>query len=225
VITFDDIYKTLQEELTPDWVVGRTVNRSCITLKNKHISDEIQRQTRTNIKVQFWSSDTKYLKFEFASDKQHIDLRKRLASSFEEYLFKEKHPIWLRKSKIKGCSTVANVIISEKDDTAKTYIKDFYKLISDNINMWSLDTLPELLSHETIYENITRNEQTRDNSYLPSKEDIETAYRMLANPGNSINIDTVLDQIEGITKNKRFLLKKDWRIITENNIEIWSKKS
>lgn len=150
MITFDDIYKALQEELTLGWVGGRTVNRACITLQNKSVSVEIQKRTRTNIKVQFWSSDTKNLKFEFASDKQYIELRKRLASSFEEYIFTKSHPAWLRQSKVKGCSTVANVNFSDKEDAAAmVLVKEFYKFISDKIDKWALEILPELLSYCT----------------------------------------------------------------------------
>lgn len=64
----------------------------------------------------------------------------------------------------------------------------------------------------------------QDNSYIPTKEDSESAYRILTPLGNSISIDTVLDQIEINAKKDGHLLKSDWRMITENNIEIWSKK-
>lgn len=57
--------------------------------------------------------------------------------------------------------------------------------------------------------------------YLPTKEDLKAAYRILTCPGESISIDTVLDQIEVITEKKCKLLKSDWRLITEKNIETW----
>ena len=60
--------------------------------------------------------------------------------------------------------------------------------------------------------------------YLPCKEDFETAYRKLSKLGDSISIDSVLDQIEVKANNERHLLKSNWRIITEKNIEVWSKK-
>jgi len=66
--------------------------------------------------------------------------------------------------------------------------------------------------------------QPHDNSYLPSKDDFETAYRTLANPGVTIYIDSVLDQLEINAKKNRLLLKDNWRVITEKNIEGWSKK-
>lgn len=144
MLTFDDIYKAFQEELTPDWVVGRTVDRSCITLKNKHVSEKIQKRTQTDIKVQFWSSDIKNIKFEFASDKQHVVVREQLATSFREYIFSESPPNWLCKSK---GSTVANVNLSDKDDVAaKAVIKKCYKLISDMIVKWDSEILDELLT-------------------------------------------------------------------------------
>ena len=64
---------------------------------------------------------------------------------------------------------------------------------------------------------------SQDNSYLPTKEDFETAYRMLARPGEAISIDAVLDQIEINARGWGLLLKNNWRMITEKNIEIWSK--
>jgi|GEM_PF-4311555 len=59
-------------------------------------------------------------------------------------------------------------------------------------------------------------------AYLPTKEDFESAYRMLTRPGESISIDSVLNQIEVNAKNNGFLLNGDWRLITEKNIEVWS---
>ena len=65
---------------------------------------------------------------------------------------------------------------------------------------------------------------TKDDACLPTKEDFESAYRTLTRPGQSISIDVVLDQIETNAKNKSLTLKNNWRMITEKNIEIWSKK-
>lgn len=61
--------------------------------------------------------------------------------------------------------------------------------------------------------------------YLPCKEDFETAYRKLSRLGESVSIDAVLDQIEINVKNEKYSLNNNWRMITEKNIEIWSKKS
>jgi len=60
-------------------------------------------------------------------------------------------------------------------------------------------------------------------SHLPSAEDFELAYRMLAQLGEDISIDSVLDQIEINLKDEGHLLKSNWRMVTEKNIEIWSK--
>lgn len=60
--------------------------------------------------------------------------------------------------------------------------------------------------------------------YLPNKEDFETAYRTLTRPGETISIDLVLDQMQINAMKKDLSLKNNWRIITEKNIEIWSKK-
>ena len=62
------------------------------------------------------------------------------------------------------------------------------------------------------------------NGALPSKEDFELAYRKLVRPGEGISIDSVLDQIEINAKKKGTSLKSNWRMVTEQSIEIWSKK-
>ena len=63
-----------------------------------------------------------------------------------------------------------------------------------------------------------------DGCYLPSKKDFEVAYRALSLPGGTISIDSALDQLEIITNKKGLTLKSNWRVTTEKNIEIWSKK-
>lgn len=60
--------------------------------------------------------------------------------------------------------------------------------------------------------------------YLPTKENFESAYRALTCPGKSISFDAVLDQIETNAKEKGLSLMNDWRMITEKNIIMWSKK-
>jgi hypothetical protein len=57
--------------------------------------------------------------------------------------------------------------------------------------------------------------------YLPSKEFFESAYRMLTQPGGDVSLDAVLHQIEINAKKEGLLLKNNWRMITERNIEIW----
>jgi len=60
--------------------------------------------------------------------------------------------------------------------------------------------------------------------YLPIKADFESAYRTLVRPGEAVSIDAVLDQIEITATKECRSLKNDWRMITEANIETWSKK-
>jgi hypothetical protein len=58
--------------------------------------------------------------------------------------------------------------------------------------------------------------------YLPDKEYSERAYKMVTRPGQPVSVDAVLDQIEINAKKDGLVLKDNWRIITERNIEIWS---
>ena len=57
---------------------------------------------------------------------------------------------------------------------------------------------------------------------LPNFSDFEAACRMIARLGEEVSIDSVLDQIESNALQKGWLLKSNWRLITEKNIEIWS---
>ena len=66
--------------------------------------------------------------------------------------------------------------------------------------------------------------QFQDNSYLPTKEDFESAYRTLTRLGDELSLDAILDQIEINVTKAGLSLKSNWRMITEKNIEIWSKK-
>jgi hypothetical protein len=59
------------------------------------------------------------------------------------------------------------------------------------------------------------------NDYLPNKDDFESAYRMLCSPGEKIDKDSILDQIEKNAINSSRNLKTNWRLITERNIKIW----
>jgi len=57
--------------------------------------------------------------------------------------------------------------------------------------------------------------------YIPSKDDFESVYRMLCSPGQKIDKESILDQIEKNAINSGFNLKDNWRLITELNINIW----
>ena len=88
-------------------------------------------------------------------------------------------------------------------------------------------TIKKIVVHRAKIEKFIReieNTKALESSYLPTKEDFESAYRALARPRESISIDEVLDQLETSAKKKGLSLKSNWRIITEKNIEIWSKK-
>lgn len=62
-------------------------------------------------------------------------------------------------------------------------------------------------------------------SYLPNREDFESAYRSLARLGQEVSIDDVLDKIASDAIKAGFTLKDQWRMKTERNIrEFWSKK-
>jgi hypothetical protein len=61
-------------------------------------------------------------------------------------------------------------------------------------------------------------------NYLPTKDDFESAYRMLGSPGQNIHKDSILDQIEKNAINSRQNLKENWRLITERNIKNWIDK-
>ena len=66
--------------------------------------------------------------------------------------------------------------------------------------------------------NIIQNE-----AHLPSKEDFEAAYRKLTCLGESVSLDAVLGGIEEDLTQQGRSLKRNWRMITEENIKIWSK--
>jgi hypothetical protein len=59
---------------------------------------------------------------------------------------------------------------------------------------------------------------------IPSKEDFESAYRMLTHIGEYVSVDKVLDQIETNAVKIGQTLKSDWRMITEKSIQIWSRR-
>ena len=65
---------------------------------------------------------------------------------------------------------------------------------------------------------------TDNDDVLPSKEDFESAYRVLTRHEETISIDSVLDQLEIEVKKKGHTLKNNWRTIMEKNIENLSKK-
>jgi hypothetical protein len=66
---------------------------------------------------------------------------------------------------------------------------------------------------------------TMRNSYIPTIQDFESAYRLLTRPGQKISLDTILDQIAISIRKTGNILKENWRNITEENIKKWTKES
>ncbi|UPU37485.1 hypothetical protein M1B72_07210 [Geomonas paludis] len=59
-------------------------------------------------------------------------------------------------------------------------------------------------------------------AYLPVKEDVEVAYRMLAKHGQEVSLNALLEQV-GLNLAKRgVVLEDEWHVKTEANIAIWS---
>lgn len=59
-------------------------------------------------------------------------------------------------------------------------------------------------------------------NYLPTKEDCETAIRQLYDENVQARTEQVLDRIEKNVTSKGMTLKSNWRMITEENMKIWS---
>ena len=59
------------------------------------------------------------------------------------------------------------------------------------------------------------------NKFLPTKIDVDNALERVIPPGNDINIELVLDQIEKDFHKQGRKLKSNWRMITERNIPLW----
>ena len=55
--------------------------------------------------------------------------------------------------------------------------------------------------------------------YVPTRKDFIAAYQMVSSLGQSVQIHKVIDQIERNLKQKGYILKDNWRYITERNIE------
>jgi len=99
-------------------------------------------------------------------------------------------------------------------------MKKFYKIFPPRIEGFrqiygieiSQSKLPKYNDHELSEE-----------TYLPTKDDCESAYRMLCSPGQKIDKESILNQIGKNAINSGFNLKKNWRLINERNIEIWVK--
>jgi hypothetical protein len=65
-------------------------------------------------------------------------------------------------------------------------------------------------------------EKTGQNEYLPTKEDCEAVIRQLSDEDVQARTGQVLDRIEKNVTSKGMTLKPNWRMITEENMKIWS---
>ena len=89
-------------------------------------------------------------------------------------------------------------------------------------NSDTLNALVEKANYRNINED-TPIQLRSSGNYLPTREDYESAYRMLCSPGQPIENDSILDQVEKNAINSGHNLKEQWRLITGKNIEIWVK--
>jgi len=64
--------------------------------------------------------------------------------------------------------------------------------------------------------------ETGQHEYLPTKEDCEAAIRQLSDENAQARTEQVLDRIEKNVTSKGMALKPNWRMITEENMKIWS---
>lgn len=63
-------------------------------------------------------------------------------------------------------------------------------------------------------------------NYLPVRQDFENAYRKCSRfftEASEISIDKIFDTMEKDLLRKGFKLHKDWRTVTEKNIDLWAK--
>jgi hypothetical protein len=63
---------------------------------------------------------------------------------------------------------------------------------------------------------------TENGNYLPTKEDCEAAIRQLSDENVQARTGQVLDRIEKNVTSRGMTLKPNWRMITEENMKIWS---
>ena len=57
--------------------------------------------------------------------------------------------------------------------------------------------------------------------YLPLKSDIEIAIGSAKNSGKQANLENILEIVEHACVKEGKMLKANWKMITERNIEIW----
>lgn len=149
MINFDDIYEELKGAVTEDWVTGKTSERLSFKLKNRSITEKIQRATDSDIEAQFWMSSGKNnINFEFANDfPEYRELRIEIASSFREFIFTRDYPDWLQRSR---GSTVSHVTLADKEGPeVKILVKQFYTHINSLIYQWAAESDLGLLTPQS----------------------------------------------------------------------------
>jgi len=89
---------------------------------------------------------------------------------------------------------------------------------TDGVWKYNYQTIPDI---NISFQNLSKNDESNEN-YLPTKEDCDRAIRELHNEGYDATTDNVLDRIKQNVTSQRFVLKSNWKLITEKNMELWS---
>lgn len=103
--------------------------------------------------------------------------------------------------------------------------KEEHKLpLKQDINdVWRFDVGGEV--EESLRRSIIKESILSQDISLPTRTDVEFAESQLRQlPGEVIDIEAVLDQIETNFKKAEKLLKENWRCLTKRNIEKWFSK-
>jgi len=134
-------------------------------------------------------------------------------------------PIIPNKPYLKKESTNQNLLayINYKEsknldlETIKLHIIESYELLINNLKLVSNVSNSNISFQQ-------HSDKFSKNVYIPTKDDFEIAYRSLTRLGERVQIDVILDRIEINLTEKRFTLKNNWRLITEENIKLWLKQ-
>lgn len=84
------------------------------------------------------------------------------------------------------------------------------------------ELLQRFHSQPSPIQELSEDGDSASNKYLPLKEDVEAAYRMLAGQGQEISLDVLLEQIRINLTIQGVVLHDEWQIKTEANIVLWS---
>ncbi|MBP8745145.1 MAG: hypothetical protein KBH86_08460 [Syntrophorhabdus sp.] len=90
--------------------------------------------------------------------------------------------------------------------------------------IWINQIGTEKTSQNNSIRNIINNEICIDNGYLPTHEDYEnTRRKLLREKKNNITIDDFLNYMQKDIEQRGLKMCRDWRSLTEKNIELWSR--